>query len=94
MRTESHLTLRWHRHLVRHHDLRNVTVCGERYRVVERVLEHQGVGDALSYGCAQVDCADDPRASRLELDLVVLVLARRLVREHDLKTVTSSYVTH
>ena len=61
---------------------------------MERVLEHQGVGDALPHGRAQGDGADDSRAPRLELDLVVLVLARRLVREHDLKNVTSPRVTH
>ena len=43
------------------------------------------MGDALAHGRAQGDGADDARAPRLELDLVVLVLARRLVREHDLK---------
>ena len=53
---------------------------------MKRVLEHQGVGDALPHRRAQGDGADDARTPRLELDLVVLVLARRLVREHDLKT--------
>ena len=52
------------------------------------------MGDALPHGRAQGDGADDARAPRLELYLVVLVLARRLVREHDLKNVTIQRVTH